>query len=306
MAGRNKQSLGNDLIEMTARLPWWAGVGLALLSYVIFHALASRPVPAMSQPGQLGVAVSSAMVSAVAWPAQFLAPFLFLMGAFVSFIKRRKAEQLHAFAGNRADGVARMTWREFEALVGEYFRRQGYTVTGNSSAGPDGGVDVLLQKGSDRYLVQCKHWRALRVGVQPVRELYGVMAAGRVAGGFVVTSGEFTDEARRFAEGRELKLIDGKMLERGIRAQAAALSVPVTRTAANPQLVTAPVAAPRQPEPVRALAPASSVMPACPLCNAAMVMRQARSGATPGKPFWGCSRYGQTQCRGTREIFAIE
>jgi len=113
-------------------------------------------------------------------------------------------------------------------LVGEYFRRQGFTALDNGGGGPDGGVDVLLQKGSDNYLVQCKQWRALRVGVQPVRELYGVMAARRVAGGFVVTSGEFTQEARSFAEGREIQLINGTTLQRGIQAQAVASGSPVS------------------------------------------------------------------------------
>lgn len=67
-------------------------------------------------------------------------------------------------------------------LVGEYFRRQGFAAVNNFEVGPDGGVDVLLKKGADRYLVQCKRSRAVRVGLQPVRELYGVMAAQRVAG----------------------------------------------------------------------------------------------------------------------------
>jgi len=157
-------------------------------------------------------------------------------------------------------------------------------------AGPDGGVDVLLQKGSDRYLVQCKHWRALRVGVQPVRELYGVMAAKRVAGGFLVTSGDFTDEASSFAQGRELQLINGKALQSGIRAQAA--SVP--RAAAS---------MPGQPGPAEsAPVPSASSVLDCPMCNAPMVLRQARSGATPGKKFWGCSKFAETKCRGTREV----
>jgi restriction system protein len=33
-----------------------------------------------------------------------------------------------------------------------------------------------------------------------------------------------------------------------------------------------------------------------------MVLRQARSGANAGKQFWGCSRYAQDRCRGTREL----
>jgi restriction system protein len=48
---------------------------------------------------------------------------------------------------------------------------------------------------SSSFLVQCKQWKAFKVGVQVVRELYGLMAAHGAAGGFVVTSGRFTDEA---------------------------------------------------------------------------------------------------------------
>lgn len=287
MARRKKQSLAEDMIDLAALLPWWAGVLLAIVSYVLFHMLASRP-PAAMTPGQVGVALPMLVVSAVAWPAQFMVPLLCLLGALVSFLKRRKAAQLHAEAANRADGVATMTWREFETLVGEYFRRQGYAVIDNGGGGPDGGVDVLLQKGADRYLVQCKHWRALRVGVQPVRELYGVMAAKRVAGGFVVTSGDFTDEARSFAQGREVQLINGKALQSAIRAQAA--SAPRAGAASQ------------RPMPQPIAAPMASTAPSCPLCNASMVLRQARSGPTAGKKFWGCSQFAQTKCRGTREL----
>lgn len=206
-----------------------------------------------------------------------------------------------------------MSWHEFEVLVGEYFRRQGFAVVNNFEAGPDGGVDVLLKKGADHYLVQCKHWRALRVGVQPVRELYGVMAAQRVAGAYVVTSGTFTDEARKFSEGRELQLIDGQALQRGIRAQAAAAPAPKARTDVRPP-AAAPSPAPRpaasspapqgRAEPAMAAtsAPAAPSAPLCPVCDAPMVQRQARNGPNAGNRFWGCSRFGETKCRGTRAL----
>jgi len=85
----------------------------------------------------------------------------------------------------------------------------------------------------------------------------------------------FTEEAVRFANGIALTLINGKTLLRGIRAQAD--SGPVS-------------------------APADLSVPDCPLCSAPMVLRQARSGSAPGKQFWGCSRYAQNHCRGTREV----
>ncbi|MBC7944771.1 MAG: restriction endonuclease, partial [Burkholderiales bacterium] len=47
------------------------------------------------------------------------------------------------------------------------------------------------------------------VGVDVVRELFGVMAARGAVGGFVVTAGNFSADARAFAEGRNIDLIAG-------------------------------------------------------------------------------------------------
>lgn len=285
MARRKKDGLAEALVDATSLLPWWAGVALALGAYLWLHLAAQKPMATLLQPGQAGALAVSALWHGVAVIGQYLLPCLFLLGAGISAYKRNQAKQLHAEAANRADGVAQGTWREFEVLVGEYFRHRGFAVLDNGGGGPDGGVDVLLKKGSDRYLVQCKQWRARSVGVVPVRELYGVMAAQRVAGGFVVTSGEFTQEARSFAEGREIQLINGKALQNGVRAQAS----PATLSARSVPLAATAVSA-------------VTAIPNCPQCNTTMVLRQARSGAAAGKQFWGCSLYGPSKCRGTREL----
>ena len=275
MARRNKSDLLSDLIDITARFPWWVGVLLALVSYAGLHLVAVSSLPTAVQPGHVGSFVASSLWRVLAMVGQYLLPFVFLLGAAVSAFRRRRATRLHA-AAYRADAVARMSWQDFELLVGEYFRRQGYSVIDNGGGGADGGVDVFLKKGAKRYLVQCKHWKVLRVGVQPVRELYGVMAAQGVDGGFVVTSGSFTEDACAFADGLALLgLIDGRALQRGIRAQA---GVALTAHAG------------------------SAHPPACPQCGAVMVLRQARQGATAGRQFWGCSRYAQGGCRGTRQL----
>ncbi|CAM3607744.1 restriction endonuclease [Polaromonas hydrogenivorans] len=272
---REKPGLPSALIGLAVRLPWWLGLALAVISYAGLHHLAQKPMPAALQPGQMGSFLLSAATHGLALAGQYLLPVFFAVGALVSAFRRGKAVRLYSAATTRADALGRMSWQEFEILVGEYFRRQGFGVLDNGGGGADGGVDVVLHKtsgkGKGSYLVQCKHWRALRVGVQPVRELYGVMAAHGAAGGFVVTSGDFTEEAVRFADGLALTLINGKTLMRDIQAH-------------------------------KASGPAGLSAPDCPLCGAAMVLRQARSGATAGKQFWGCSRYAQDRCRGTREV----
>ena len=272
---REKQGWPRALMGLAARLPWWLGLALAVISYVGLHHLAQKPV-GTAQPGQMGSFVLSAVAHGLALAGQYLLPLLFGIGALLSAVKRGKAARLHAAAASGPGTLDAMSWQEFEILVGEYFRREGYSVLDNGGGGADGGVDVVLHGAGGSHLVQCKHWRALRVGVQPVRELYGVMAAYGAAGGFVVTSGDFTEDAVRFADGLALTLVNGRTLLRGIRAQAG--SGPV------------------------ATRPADLSTPDCPMCGAAMVLRQARSGANAGKQFWGCSRYAQDRCRGTREV----
>lgn len=273
---RKKSSPAEDFLEIVAMLPWWAGVTLALVSYLLLHAYASSPAPATpTQVGQLGSFVIQQILKTLAFIGQYLVPFLCLCGALISAISRAKRQRLHADIANSSSATALndMSWQEFEMLVGEAFRRQGFAVS-ETGGGADGGADLVLNKDKERFLVQCKQWRAMKVGVGVVRELYGVMAAQGATGGYVITSGLFSQEARDFASGRNVQLLDGKALY--------ALIADVPRAS------VAPVAAPED-------AP-----PCCPKCASRMVKRVAKQGASAGKPFWGCSHF--PVCRGARGI----
>jgi restriction system protein len=270
---RRKQNLIEDLIAITSKLPWWVGVVLAMAAYVWLHSVATAEVTVIAQPGKMGELVTQALFNTLASIGQYLLPFIFLVGAAMSAYGRGKRQALHAqVAGSRDRGALNdMSWQQFEALVGEAFRRKGYAVTETGGGGADGGIDLALKKEGETFLVQCKQWKAYKVSVNTVRELYGVMAAEGATGGFVVTSGVFTDEAQAFVVGRNIELMDGAALHaliRGVRVSGEAASA----------------------------VPASS--PACPLCQSTMVKRTARRGANSGNTFWGCSQY--PDCKGTR------
>jgi restriction system protein len=94
---------------------------------------------------------------------------------------------------------------------------EGYRVSENYTAGPDGGVDLRIRKDGERIIVQCKRWNRWKVGVKVIRELYGIMAAEEIDKGIVVISSEFTDEARRFAQANGIELVDGRKLSGFIR-----------------------------------------------------------------------------------------
>ena len=91
--------------------------------------------------------------------------------------------------------IAALSWRDFERLIGETFRRRGYQVTGFGSHAADGAADLALVKTGERFLVQCKHWRKHEMGVLAVRELQPRSSAVGAQGGYVLTAGGFTREA---------------------------------------------------------------------------------------------------------------
>lgn len=285
-------------MELVSMLPWWGGVALALASYVLLHQLAQPPSGKGLQAGQMGGFAASSLLSALALVGQYVVPMIFLAGAALSAFRRRHREQLvsNVSQSKSADALNDMSWREFELLVGEAFRLQGYRVSEQGGAGPDGGIDLVLSKGSEKFLVQCKQWKAFKVSVTVVRELYGVMAAKGAAGGFVVTSGRFTEEATAFASGRNIQLIDGPLLH-GLISQAKNARSAV-HGALPRKLSSAPPAL--NPEPVPASVATQGLIPSCPSCGSTMAKRKAGRGANVGGEFWGCVTY--PACKGTRSI----
>ena len=214
----------------------------------------------------------------------YMASGVVLAAGLTAAIKKAERRQLHD-RQRGIESIRELSWVEFEQLVGEAYRRQGYRVTENGGGGADGGIDLILHKEGERLIVQCKQWRVFKVGVKPVRELYGVLMAERADGAIFVTSGTYTQEARDFAAGKPLELLDGESLCRLIE--------PV-RTQPSALLVASAI--PVATEGTIALVD----VPACPVCQRQMVRRTASKGANAGSQFWGCAAY--PKCRGTRRI----
>jgi restriction system protein len=287
-----RQGAVEDIVEIAAKLPWWVGVLLALVAFAVLHSVAAMEITAPNGVQGLGDFAVKQFIRTLAVIGQYSIPLALLVGAAMSAYGRRKRRGLHlrVSTSNEAGILDGMSWQEFEMLVGEAFRRKGFIVRETGGAGPDGGVDLVLSAGTEKYLVQCKQWRALKVPVTTVRELYGVMADKHASGGIVVTSGTFTKDAEEFAKGRNIELIDRAKLLQLI--QDARLSLGASRVLAPaPDAWSNPVA--------EAEGVARAMTPAFPLCGSVMTQRIAKRGANAGKPFWGCSNFARSGCRGT-------
>ena len=196
----------------------------------------------------------------------FLALALFV-AAVTGYAALRRSLERRRFDSDV--NLSDLTWDEFEGHLAEYYRRRGTSVTYRGGASSDGGVDLVLDDATGRRVVQAKHWKARSVGVVPLRALWGVREDERANGAVCVTSGTFTREALRFAQGKRLELIDGNQLRRLVAevksAPGASASVVVT---------------------------SSTNLERCPDCGQGTVTKRlARKGPRAGLSFLGCSRY---------------
>lgn len=106
--------------------------------------------------------------------------------------------------------LTEIEWKRFEVVTKEFLKMTGYEAQ-ETRIGADGGVDIRVTKSGVvdfKGIVQCKAWNSYKVGVKPVRELFGVMAAEKASTGMFITSGDFTTEAEDFANGR-ITLVSG-------------------------------------------------------------------------------------------------
>lgn len=159
-----------------------------------------------------------------------------------------------------------LKWTDFEIAVGELVRRHGYKVKERGGFRADGGVDLIAEGIEGRIAIQCKQWKEWRVREAQVRELYGTVKGGGFSEGWLVTCGLFTQPARSWAEGKELRLIDGRELESVVHGGSFASQL------SDAVEVSPPVAQLDAPD--------------CPNCGADL---RRRTNATDHSQFWGCS-----------------
>lgn len=233
----------------------------------------------------------------------YFIPGVIFFASFISLMKGLSKSLLHNRTKTLED-VRNMSWRDFETFVGEVFRRQGYSVQETGGGGADGGIDLILRRGREKVLVQCKQWRTYQVGVKIVREMYGLMMALRADRVIIVSVGSYTKDAADFARGKPIELIDGdKLLKLRNEQDEIERECTPDRLRECTKVIEDHVRWSKgEQESGRskpcAVKPAgqSQKIPSCPRCNTLMILRTAKKGANAGKQFWGCARY--PECKG--------
>lgn len=263
-----------SLVDTLARAHWSIGLLVGILVLIAAQAL---PAILGSLQNRFLVAIGQALGDGKLHPIFVLLAGVCWLAALLSYLGQRKRRKLLE-AQSGLDTLRAMSWRELEQLVSEAYRRMGYQVQETGQGGADGGIDLILRRDGAITLVQCKQWRTHRVGAPVVREQFGLLTHHQATAVVIVTTGEFTPEARAFAAGKNIELMAGPELLALV--QSVQQSAPIQATA-SANVATPPTAS----------------GPTCPTCEAPMVKRTAKQSKSV---FWGCSRF--PACRGSRSV----
>jgi restriction system protein len=144
-----------SILNQIALFPWWVILIFAALSFLFLNFF----LPLIP----LGSPMANSFVKGVSQLAPYIAIILIITSAFSLINQLFRGKMIEKQTS--LDSIGDLSWRQFESLVGEVFRRKGYLVLENPSDGADGGVDLRLRRNGVLTFVQCKHWKSRSVGV---------------------------------------------------------------------------------------------------------------------------------------------
>ena len=96
MARKRKTSPLADMLDLVSLMPWWAGVAIAAIGYVVLHRMAAPVQVTAAQPGQIGNLITQTVFTSFASIGQYLVPLVGLAGAAMSLVRRKQRTTLVA------------------------------------------------------------------------------------------------------------------------------------------------------------------------------------------------------------------
>ena len=93
--------------------------------------------------------------------------------------------------------VHRLTPHEFEIWCSEYLSNLGFTNIMVLPIGPDAGKDIICEKNSEKFYIECKRYSPNSyISSFQVEKLLGSMISDNIKNGLIITTGDLSKEAK--------------------------------------------------------------------------------------------------------------
>jgi hypothetical protein len=162
-----------------------------------------------------------------------------------------------------SEQLRKIDWFQFEKLIELIYLHRGFSVKRLGGANPDGGVDLTVESPTEKFVVQCKHWRKWSVGVRQIREFLGTLTDTKIQNGIFITLTGYSGDAKQLADKHGIQILNETDVIKMLEESGLAYSKEISELFSDSRKF-------------------------CPKCEREMVLRTAR---LTGNQFWGCSNY---------------
>lgn len=169
----------------------------------------------------------------------------------------------HTLKLNISEKLRKIDWFQFEKLIELIYKHRGFAVKRFGGAKPDGGVDLIVSSQTERFAIQCKHWRKSTVGVKEIREFLGALMDSRVPKGIYISLVGYSGEAKSLADKHGIQILSEMDLIKLLEESALMGSEDISKLFPDERKL-------------------------CPKCDKEMVLRTNRLN---GNKFWGCANF---------------
>lgn len=188
-----------SLSQLLALAPWWISVLIStgmfiLLQYVL--------------PPLLDNTDAEAAGPVLRFWSPYIAILLIIPLPFALF-HRDQQEQL-VETDRLLEPLRALKHAEFVDRLVPALRAEGYAI----EYATDARYDLVLRRGGERTIVNCKGWNAALIGARFVRAVQLAQRGQNAAGAKVITCGQFAPGAQRYSRTSSVELLDGAQLLR--------------------------------------------------------------------------------------------
>ena len=170
-----------------------------------------------------------------------------------------------------SEKLRKIDWFQFERLIELIYQHRGFSVKRLGGANPDGGVDLIMTSSTEKFAVQCKHWRKGIVRVNHIREFLGALTDTGIPKGIFITLTGYSGDAKQLAGKHGIQILDESDIIQMLEESGLVYSQEISELFSVERKF-------------------------CPKCEREMVLRPARE---KGNQFWGCSSF--PRCRFTMD-----
>jgi len=159
--------------------------------------------------------VSFAIAAGVMLVARAVLPEQYVVGGMLAALPFLGIGVVTAWRQLRAPSAARvasaleaveaMSWREFSGALEDAFRRDGYVTRRLEGS----AADFEMTRAGRTSLVSCRRWKARSTGAESLRDLCALKEARDAHEGIYVAIGGVTENARRYAAEKKLRVLEG-------------------------------------------------------------------------------------------------